>query len=85
MTATTLHPATYLPTKMVLAARGSAVSTLEEGVEAVVRLVADPALDGVTGLYFNGTREAGAEGQAYDGEARRALRELSARLTGEAA
>ena len=85
LTATALHPATYMPTKMVLAARGSAVSTLEEGVEAVVRLVADPALDGVTGVYFNGTREAGAEAQAYDGEARRALRELSDRLTGAAA
>ena len=85
VTATALHPATYMPTKMVLAARGSAVSTLEEGVEAVVRLVADPALDGVTGVYFNGTREAGAEAQAYDGEARRALRELSDRLTGAAA
>jgi NAD(P)-dependent dehydrogenase (short-subunit alcohol dehydrogenase family) len=85
VTATALHPATYMPTKMVLAARGSAVSTLEEGVEAVVRLVADPALDGVTGAYFNGTREAGAEAQAYDGEARRALRQLSDRLTGAAA
>ena len=82
VTATALHPATYMPTKMVLAARGSAVSTLDEGVEAVVRLVADPALDGVTGAYFNGTREAGAEAQAYDGDARRALRELSDRLTG---
>jgi NAD(P)-dependent dehydrogenase (short-subunit alcohol dehydrogenase family) len=85
VTATALHPATYMPTKMVLAARGSAVSTLDEGVEAVVRLVADPALDGVTGAYFNGTREAGAEAQAYDRDARRALRELSDRLTGAAA
>jgi NAD(P)-dependent dehydrogenase (short-subunit alcohol dehydrogenase family) len=85
VTATALHPATYMPTKMVLAARGSAVSTLEEGIEAVVRLVADPALDGVTGAYFNGTREAGADAQAYDDAARRALRELSDRLTDAAA
>jgi NAD(P)-dependent dehydrogenase (short-subunit alcohol dehydrogenase family) len=84
VTATALHPATYMPTKMVLAARGSAVSTLEEGVAAVVRLVADPALDGVTGAYFDGTREAGADPQAYDEDARRALRELSDRLTGAA-
>ncbi|MCW3067205.1 MAG: 3-oxoacyl-ACP reductase [Solirubrobacterales bacterium] len=82
VTATALHPATYMPTKMVLHARGSAVSTLEEGVEATRRLVADPALDGVTGAYFNGTREARAEEQAYDPEARRRLRELSERLTG---
>jgi hypothetical protein len=44
--------------------------------------VADPALDGVTGTYFNGAREARADGQAYDADARRRLRELSERLVG---
>jgi NAD(P)-dependent dehydrogenase (short-subunit alcohol dehydrogenase family) len=82
VTATALHPATYMPTKMVLHARGSAVSTLEEGVQATLRLVADPALDDVTGRYFNGTREARADSQAYDPDARRRLRELSRELTG---
>jgi NAD(P)-dependent dehydrogenase (short-subunit alcohol dehydrogenase family) len=82
VTATALHPATYMPTKMVLHARGSAVSTLEEGVEATLRLIRDPGLEGVTGVYFNGTREARADGQVYDAEARRRLRELSERLTG---
>jgi NAD(P)-dependent dehydrogenase (short-subunit alcohol dehydrogenase family) len=81
VTATALHPATYMPTKIVLHARGSAVSTLEEGVEATLRLVRDPALEGVSGAYFNGTREARADAQAYDPEARRRLRELSERLT----
>jgi NAD(P)-dependent dehydrogenase (short-subunit alcohol dehydrogenase family) len=81
VTATALHPATYMPTKMVLHARGSAVSTLEEGVEATLRLIRDPALEGVSGAYFNGTREARADAQAYDPEARRRLRELSERLT----
>ncbi|MEA2380537.1 MAG: hypothetical protein QOH72_508 [Solirubrobacteraceae bacterium] len=82
VTANALHPATYMPTKMVLAARGSAVSTLEEGVEATARLAADPALDGVTGRYFNRTRAAKADEQAYDADARRRLWELSERLTG---
>jgi NAD(P)-dependent dehydrogenase (short-subunit alcohol dehydrogenase family) len=82
VTATALHPATYMPTKMVLHARGSAVSSLEEGVEATRRLVADPGLDGVTGEYFNGTRPARADAQAYDPDARARLRELSTRLTG---
>jgi NAD(P)-dependent dehydrogenase (short-subunit alcohol dehydrogenase family) len=82
VTATALHPATYMPTKMVLHARGSAVSSLEEGVEATRRLVADPELDGVTGEYFNGTRQARADAQAYDPDARARLRELSALLTG---
>ena len=82
VTANALHPATFMPTKMVLAARGSAVSSLEEGVRATVRLAADPALDGVTGRYFEGTREARADEQAYDVAARRRLWELSERLTG---
>jgi NAD(P)-dependent dehydrogenase (short-subunit alcohol dehydrogenase family) len=85
VTANCLHPATFMPTKMVFAARGSAVSTLEEGVEATLRLVVDPSLDGVSGRYFNGRREQRADAQAYDLEARRKLRELSERLTGSLA
>jgi NAD(P)-dependent dehydrogenase (short-subunit alcohol dehydrogenase family) len=82
VTANCLHPATYMPTKMVLAARGSAVSTLEEGVEATLRLIADPGLDRVSGRYFDRTAEAAADGQAYDEIARRRLWALSERLTG---
>jgi NAD(P)-dependent dehydrogenase (short-subunit alcohol dehydrogenase family) len=78
VTATALHPATYMPTKIV----PRPVSTLEEGVEATLRLVADPALDGVTGRYFNGQAEDAAHPQAYDGAARARLRALSERLTG---
>jgi NAD(P)-dependent dehydrogenase (short-subunit alcohol dehydrogenase family) len=85
VTVNCLHPATYMPTKMVFAARGSAVSTLEEGTEATMRLIADRDLDGVSGRYFNGTQEATAEGQAYDEHARRRLWELSERLTEPAA
>src|SRR3954451_21031872 len=82
VTVTALHPGTYMPTKMVMHARGSGVTPLEEGVAATARLAADPALDGVTGRYFNGTREARADAQAYDPAARRRLWELSERLTG---
>jgi NAD(P)-dependent dehydrogenase (short-subunit alcohol dehydrogenase family) len=81
VTVNALHPATFMPTKIVLAIR-SATSTLEEGVEATLRLVVDPSLDGVTGRYYNGRREFRAESQAYDPGARRRLRELSERLTG---
>ena len=45
-----------MPTKIV----ASPTSTLEEGVEATLRLVADPALEGVSGRYFDGLREARA-------------------------
>jgi NAD(P)-dependent dehydrogenase (short-subunit alcohol dehydrogenase family) len=76
VTAVALHPATYMPTKMV----ASPISTLEEGIEATQRLVTAPAEE-ISGRYFYGTREARAHAQAYDADARRALRELSERLT----
>jgi NAD(P)-dependent dehydrogenase (short-subunit alcohol dehydrogenase family) len=82
VTATALHPGTYMPTKMVLEAGTAPVDPLESGVEATLRLVADPALDGVTGTYFDRQRESRALEQAYDPEARRRLRELSAELVG---
>jgi NAD(P)-dependent dehydrogenase (short-subunit alcohol dehydrogenase family) len=82
VTATALHPATYMPTKMVLAAGVSPVSTLEEGLEATLRLIMDPQLEGVTGRYFNGTKAASPHPQASDPDARRRLRELSDTLCG---
>ena len=85
VTATCLHPATYMPTKMVLHARGSAVSPLEDGVRATVRLAASSELDGVTGRYFFGEDEAKAEAQAYDPDARTRLRRLAEQLTAVAA
>jgi NAD(P)-dependent dehydrogenase (short-subunit alcohol dehydrogenase family) len=78
LTVNALHPATYMPTKIV----ASPVSTIAEGVRATSRLVTDPDLDGVSGVFFNGMRQARANEQAYDPEARRRLRELSDRLTG---
>jgi NAD(P)-dependent dehydrogenase (short-subunit alcohol dehydrogenase family) len=82
VTANCLHPATYMPTKIVIAARGGALSSIEEGVEATMRLVAGRELDGVTGRYFNGLHEARADPQAYDEGARERLRTLSKRLVG---
>jgi NAD(P)-dependent dehydrogenase (short-subunit alcohol dehydrogenase family) len=76
LTANALHPATYMPTKIV----PSPLSTLEEGVDATLRLVADDALTGVTGRYFNGRREATADPQAYDGDARARLAAISNNL-----
>jgi NAD(P)-dependent dehydrogenase (short-subunit alcohol dehydrogenase family) len=77
-----LHPATYMPTKMVYAAGVDPASSLEEGVRATLRLAVGPELEGVTGRYFNGQREARAHQQAYDVGARRELKELSERLSG---
>ncbi|MGP4022977.1 SDR family NAD(P)-dependent oxidoreductase [Actinomadura sp. 3N407] len=77
VTANALHPATYMPTKMV----SSPISTLEEGVRATHRLVTDPALDDVSGRFYNGLEEARADAQAYDTDARARLRTLSDELT----
>jgi NAD(P)-dependent dehydrogenase (short-subunit alcohol dehydrogenase family) len=82
VSATCLHPATYMPTKMVRAAGVSPISTLQEGTEATLRLVAGPELEGVTGAYFNGVEPATPHPQALDRDARRQLRELSDRLCG---
>jgi NAD(P)-dependent dehydrogenase (short-subunit alcohol dehydrogenase family) len=76
VTANALHPATYMPTKIV----ASPASTLEEGVDATLTLVADEALSRVTGRYFDGRREAAAYPQAYDGDARAHLRAVSEQL-----
>jgi NAD(P)-dependent dehydrogenase (short-subunit alcohol dehydrogenase family) len=80
--ATCLHPATYMPTKMVLHARGSVVSTLEEGVHATGRLVTGTPSEEVNGRYFNGIVQSRAESQAYDERARARLLALSEELTG---
>ena len=79
-----VHPASLMGTKMVLTTFGYATSTVEEGAEATVRLVASPELEGVTGRYFDGTREARANRQAYDEEARKRLWALSEELCGKA-
>ena len=82
VTVNCLHPGTYMPTKIVRAAGINPVTPLERGVEATLRLVADPDLDGVSGHYFDGLQEARAHPQARDPEARRRLRELSSQLCG---
>ena len=82
VTATCLHPATYMDTTMVRRAGVTPVSTTEQGAEAILNLAVSSTLEGRTGLYFNGLREARAHSQAYDIEARRELRALSLKLAG---
>jgi NAD(P)-dependent dehydrogenase (short-subunit alcohol dehydrogenase family) len=81
VTVNALHPATYMHTKMVLESRGASLNTVADGAGATERLIADPALVGVTGRYFNVRSEATADPQAYDAGAREALWELSEQLT----
>ena len=82
VTVNCLHPATYMDTTMVRDAGIEPASTVEEGAAAVLRLAVARELEGRTGEYFDGTRPAKANAQAYDPHARRRLAEISARLTG---
>ena len=78
---TALHPSTFMPTK-ILGPGMDPRSTVQEGIDATVRLVADPELEGVSGVYFNVQDAARAMDQAYDPDAQRRLRELSEQLVG---
>jgi NAD(P)-dependent dehydrogenase (short-subunit alcohol dehydrogenase family) len=79
-----LHPGTYMPTKMVLAERGRSVDSLQTGTESVLRLALDPDLDSRSGAFYDRSREGDPDPQHADPEARRRLRELSERLVAEA-
>jgi NAD(P)-dependent dehydrogenase (short-subunit alcohol dehydrogenase family) len=79
VTVNALHPASLMPTTMVRETGVGFLSTLEEGGAAVLRLITDPALDGVTGAYFNGNarRPSRPNPQARHADARSQLHHLS--------
>jgi NAD(P)-dependent dehydrogenase (short-subunit alcohol dehydrogenase family) len=81
VTANALHPATFMPTKIVLEERGVPQDSLELGTRATVRLAIDPELDGVSGRFYDRLEESSPHPQAYDADARARLRELSEELT----
>jgi NAD(P)-dependent dehydrogenase (short-subunit alcohol dehydrogenase family) len=82
VTVNSLHPATYMPTKMVLQEIGHSIDTLARGEAATRRLVSDPALAGVTGRFYDRKTETRAHPAAYDPEVQQRLWELSLDLTG---
>src|SRR5215207_7759028 len=82
VTVNALHPASLMDTKMVQSTFGYTMSTVEEGTQAVVRLAVSKELEGVTGRYFDGTREARANRQAYNPRVRDRLWVLSEQLCG---
>lgn len=84
VTANTLHPATLMATSMVREAALTPLSTLHDGGEATLRLIADPTLAQVSGVYFDQQLEATPKQQAFDPQARRQLRELSDALVEQA-
>lgn len=73
VTVNSLHPGTYMPTKMVMQEMGRSVDSLDTGVAATRRLAVDPALAQTTGRFFDRTKQARAHPQAYDPNARAEL------------
>jgi NAD(P)-dependent dehydrogenase (short-subunit alcohol dehydrogenase family) len=80
VTVNALHPASLMPTKMVLEAGWQTMSSVEEGLKATLRLVIDPSLEEVTGEYFDGLQPARANDQAYDKKVQQRLAALSQEL-----
>jgi NAD(P)-dependent dehydrogenase (short-subunit alcohol dehydrogenase family) len=78
--AVALHPATMMDTGMVRQSGMRAMSSVDEGANAVMNLLTAP--DVRSGQYYNGLRAARAHSQAYDEDARAKLRDLSLSLTG---
>lgn len=82
VTVNALHPATYMNTTMVRASGATPMSTVEQGGDAILHLVHGDDVADRSGLFFDGMREARANSQAYDAEARQRLRTLSLKLAG---
>lgn len=80
VTVNSLHPGTYMPTKMVLRELGHSVDALETGIASTRRLAVDPGLGKTSGRFFDRMKEARANPQAYDGAAREQLWAESLRL-----
>jgi NAD(P)-dependent dehydrogenase (short-subunit alcohol dehydrogenase family) len=82
VTVNTLHPATFMNTTMVRQSGMTPISSVEQGADAILKLAVSPQVEGQSGLYFNGQREARADAQAYDTDARRQLKALSLEFVG---
>ncbi len=82
VTVNALHPATYMNTTMVRQSGVAPMSSVEQGADAILNLATSAAMDGRSGLFFNGQREARADAQAYDLAARQRLKTLSLELSG---
>ncbi len=82
ITVNALHPATYMNTTMVRQSGVMPMSSVEQGVDAILNLATSAAVEGRSGLFFNGKREARADAQAFDPAARQRLKTLSLGLSG---
>ncbi|HTW01890.1 MAG TPA: SDR family NAD(P)-dependent oxidoreductase [Streptosporangiaceae bacterium] len=81
VTVNCLRPAASVPAEMP-DGQIQPHSSVQEGIRATMRLIVSPALERVSGRYFEGLEQAAASGQAWDENARHRLGELPGRLTG---
>ncbi|MFU8814622.1 MAG: SDR family oxidoreductase [Pseudomonadales bacterium] len=79
ITTYSLHPETFMPTRMVLQAGIEPQSTIEEGADNVMRLITERDIE--SGAYFNRQQRTDPHEQALDRDARERLWTLSEELT----
>jgi NAD(P)-dependent dehydrogenase (short-subunit alcohol dehydrogenase family) len=77
VTVNSLHPATLMDTNMVHEFFGKVASTINDGADVVDHVAFSTETESVTGKYFNQKREAKANAQAYDNDARKKLWQVS--------
>lgn len=82
VTVNAVHPGSLLDTKMVREAFGRGRGDVQKGADALIFLATSPEVEGVTGRFFDRTRETRMIGQAYDRSARERLFRISLELTG---
>jgi NAD(P)-dependent dehydrogenase (short-subunit alcohol dehydrogenase family) len=77
------HPATLMGTKMVLDSEGyfpGVKTSVAEGVNNIMHLIADDSLQNISGLYFEDQQPTEANAQAYERSAREKLASISAEI-----
>jgi NAD(P)-dependent dehydrogenase (short-subunit alcohol dehydrogenase family) len=78
VTVNCVHPAGFMDTPMVRESGVTPMSTVDEGLAAMLVQITDP--DVGTGQFYSGTSRATALAQAYDPRFRRDLREVTERV-----
>jgi len=81
VTVNSLHPGTYMPTKMVMQSIGYSIDSLDTGVRSTLRLIQDPALAHITGRFYDRTTETRAHPDAYQPDIQQRLWGISEQLT----
>lgn len=80
VTVNALHPASLMPTGMVIESGWDTMESVDTGARSTLRLIVDPELDTVTGQYFDKLDKSEPLAQARDPHAQAVLAELTARL-----